>query len=156
MGSAEGTLGSMVARVGTRYLGIESNPARHIEAVTRATQLGAPGAHALLFGDLRDHLLLLNDYETFVGMRCIYYLRDDITRVFDQVCSSVKEIVLVGNAEREERYLAGHRGSLGEFERFATLDGMTELVTERGFVVSRSDRGTPRLEDPLVVAHAPH
>jgi hypothetical protein len=155
MGAAEGTLGLLVAETGKRYLGVESNPARHIEAARRIALQGSLDSHALLLGDIRHHMSLLSDFDTFVGMRCIYYLRSDIHKVFDRICTSVQEVVLVGNAEREERFLAGERGSLGEFEYFATLDGMTSLLTARGFLVSRTEHGVPRQVDPLVIARSP-
>jgi hypothetical protein len=155
MGAAEGTLGLLVAETGKRYLGVESNPARHIEAARRNALHGSLNSHALLLGDIRHHMSLLSDFETFVGMRCIYYLRSDIHEVFDRICASVQEVVLVGNAEREERYLAGERGSLGESEYFATLEGMTSLLTARGFLVSRTEQGVARQIDPLVIGRSP-
>lgn len=155
MGAAEGTLGLLVAETGKRYLGVESNPARHMEAARRIALNGSLNSHALLLGDIRNHMSLLSDFDTFVGMRCIYYLRSDIHEVFDRICTSVQEVVLVGNAEREERYLSGKRGSLGESEYFATLDGMTSLLTARGFLVSSTERGVPSQVDPLVIARSP-
>ncbi len=155
MGSAEGTLGLLLADAGKRYIGIEPNPARHALAVSRVAEHDLKASHGLLFGDLRHHLGVLDGFDTFVGMRCIYYLREDVERVFDHICSSVKEVVLTGNAERESRFLAGDRGNLGEFERFATLDGMTDLLMRRGFRITQSEKGIAHQQDPLIVAHSP-
>lgn len=153
MGSAEGTLSLLLAAQGRRVVGVEPNPDRASLAVQRsAAAQPLEGGLSFVWGDIRNHLPLLQGVETFVGMRCIYYLREDIEGVFDAVAEHVQEVVLTGNAEREARFATGERVGLGEYERYATLEGMVGLLVARGYRVAFSEDGIPNERDPMIVA----
>jgi SAM-dependent methyltransferase len=155
MGAAEGTLALLLAQRKRFVIGIEPQPERASLAVQRIGAAQPPVKNvSFVFGDIRDHLPLLSLVDAFVGMRCIYYLRADTEAVFDAIAASVPEVVLTGNAEREKRFMAGERSNLGEFERYATLDGMVELLESRGYRIVRCESGVPRERDPMVIARA--
>lgn len=153
MGAAEGTLCLLLAQRKRYVIGIEPHPQRVAVAVQRiAAAQPLEGRVSFVYGDVRDHLSLLDKVDTFVGMRCIYYLREDIEMLFDAIAQSVPEVVLTGNAEREARFAFGDRSSLGEYERYATLEGMIELLESRGYRVALCEEGIPNERDPMVVA----
>lgn len=153
MGAAEGTLSLLLASRGRVVVGVEPKADRAALAVRRTMAAPPPtGRLSFVFGDIRDHLPLLQNIDTFVGMRCIYYLRHDIERVFEAIAKHVPEVVLTGNAEREAKFVAGERSSLGDYERYATLEGMISLVVKKGYRVIHSEAGIPEERDPMVVA----
>ena len=153
MGAAEGTLALLLASQGRRVVGIEPNPDRASLAVQRSAAAEPPaGRLSFIYGDIRDHLPLLQGVDTFVGMRCIYYLRQDVGAVFDAIAENVPEVILTGNAEREARFVTGERLGLGEFERYATLEGMIALLAPRGYKIILSEEGVPNERDPMIIA----
>lgn len=153
MGAAEGTLCLLLAQRKRYVIGVEPHPQRVAVAVQRiAAAQPLVGRVSFVYGDVRDHLSLLDKVDTFVGMRCIYYLREDIGLLFDAIAERVPEVVLTGNAEREARFASGDRSKLGEYERYATLEGMTELLQSRGYQITLCEAGVPNERDPMVVA----
>lgn len=153
-GSAEGVLALLLAQQKDRVFALEQRPDRHREALRLQGQWLRAGSDVtrceFVLGTLDEHPQLLHQVDTFVAVRSIYYLRDDIVPTFERIGRTVENVVLCGNASKAERYRSGQwqDSSLGIHNYYATPEGMTELVTKAGFeVVTTIDKG-----DPIVVA----
>lgn len=156
IGSAEGVLASLLARVdgGTKQevTALERNGDRHEAALRLCAEWREhykfSATPNFLNADIRDRLDLLQDVDTLVAVRVIYYLRTDIDSVFGEIAARVPNVVLCGNANRAERYHAGnpHPG-LGEYNFYASAEGMRDLLTRHGYdIVKEIPDG-----DPIVV-----
>lgn len=142
IGAAEGVLALLLAGAGKTVLAIEKTRDRHEEALrlmARWRDLGhAVGACTMLHGDVREHYSLLERVNTVVAVRSIYYLRDDVPKVFAEIGRrGVKRVVLCGNKNRAACYVAGELSdNLGEFNRYSSIAGMVEALTDGGFEIA--------------------
>jgi hypothetical protein len=156
IGSAEGVLALMLAqRENTLVAAVERHQQRHIEACrlkSRWRELGkkVDGCRMVL-GDIKDHLNLLDDADTLVAIRCIYYLKHDIDHFFAEVASRrVEHIVLCGNPGRAARYFAASgkpADKLGRFNFYASIEGMREVLMSHGYKITKEIKQG----DPIVV-----
>lgn len=141
IGSAEGVLALLLARGGKRVMALEKSAERHEGAANLYGQwLGRERKFippTFVNGDIRDNLHLLHNQDTLVAVRMIYYLRDDIDRVFAEVAKLIPTVVLCGNKNRAARWRAGTPDEpLGDFNRYAAREGMIELLERHGYRIA--------------------
>jgi predicted TPR repeat methyltransferase len=138
IGSAEGVLALMLARQGKHVTALEKSEERHEAAqqlygewLGREKKFTAP---VFVNDRIGNRLDLLNGVDTLVAVRVIYYLGEDLDRIFAKAAQKVKKIVLCGNRNRAERWRAGTPDEpLGDFNRYAAREGMTELLKRHGY-----------------------
>lgn len=150
IGSAEGVLALLLAGAGKDVVGIELRQDRYAAALDlreRWRELGFEvDGCAFVCGDLREKLHLLDGIDTVVAVRSIYYLRDDLRRIFTEISRKVDEVVLCGNPNRWPRYQ--HLPErLGEWNYFASREGMRALLQASGYRVTHEVEAG----DPIVV-----
>jgi SAM-dependent methyltransferase len=140
IGSAEGVLALLLARMGKRVTAIERSAERHDAAqqlfgewLGREKRFIAP---TFINGDIADNLYALHDKDTLVAVRTIYYLGERLDAVFADIAKFIPTVVLCGNRNRAERWRAGTPDEpLGDMNRYAASEGMTELLTRHGYRV---------------------
>ena len=138
IGSAEGVLSLLLARMGKTVIALDKNEERHESAgrvyaewLGREMKFKPP---AFIHGDIRDRLDLLKDVDTLVAVRMIYYLRGEIDRVFERIGQKVENVVLCGNGNRAARWRAGVQDEPGGPHNFyASREGMRELLERHGY-----------------------
>jgi 16S rRNA A1518/A1519 N6-dimethyltransferase RsmA/KsgA/DIM1 with predicted DNA glycosylase/AP lyase activity len=138
IGSAEGVLALMLARQGKHVTALEKSEERHEAAqqlygewLGREKKFTAP---VFVNDRIGNRLDLLNGVDTLVAVRVIYYLGEDLDRIFAKAAQKVKKVVLCGNRNRAERWRAGTPDEpLGDFNRYAAREGMTELLKRHGY-----------------------
>ena len=101
IGSAEGVLALLLARAGKTVYAVERNAERHSAALELFVEWTGHFPHEMnsppffTRGDVVDHLHLLERVDTFVAVRVIYYLGDQLDRVFAEVAKNVPNVVLL-------------------------------------------------------------
>jgi hypothetical protein len=139
VGGAEGVLALNLALYKNRIRSIDITPVRHESAVglkARWLELGKPVSHCeMLLGDALSDPSLLDGFDTLLSSRVIYYFGPRIHEFMDNVRKRNQYICLIGNEKRQRLYKKGNMRELGEYAKFATLDGMIELITQHGYVV---------------------
>lgn len=143
IGSAEGVLALLLARQGKQVVAIEKSEERHHDAMKLYAQWQAreEGFEAPNFvnGDVASNLWALQGRDTLVAVRMIYYLGDRLDGVFADVAKFIPRVVLCGNRNRAERWRAGNPDPpLGDMNRYAALEGMTELLTHHGYGITQT------------------
>jgi len=141
IGSAEGVLALLLARMGKEVTAIERSEERHKAAndlytgwLAREQRFSAP---VFINGDIADHLYALHNKDTLVAVRMIYYLGDRLDRVFADVARFIPTIVLCGNKNRAARWRAGAPDEpLGDMNRYAAREGMIELLQRHGYRIA--------------------
>jgi len=157
LGAAEGVLSLLLAsRDPTADVtALELRAERHRTAfeVQRAWQqrgLDVAGCHMEL-GDIRSFQPLpayFRQFQTVVAIRMIYYIADDLDRIFAAAAAGgVSSIVLGGNANRARQWAAAPDSALGRFNFYASVEGMSEVLTAAGYTIAT----VVREGDPLVV-----
>jgi SAM-dependent methyltransferase len=148
IGSAEGVLALLLARMGKQVVALEKNEERHAAAqrlyadwLAREKKFTAP---TFVNGSIGDNLGLLGGIDTLVAVRVIYYLGERLDAIFAEVARKVPTVVLCGNRNRATRWRAGTPDEpLGDFNRYAAREGMTEILRRHGYriaeVVSEGD-----------------
>ena len=154
LGAAEGVLALLLAERGAKVYAFEMKRERHEEALRLQDTWQQQGRNVqdceMILGDIRNHLDLLKKVDTLVAVRSIYYLRDDIERVFLEVGRHVDRVVLCGNEGRSHDYYAANgqpNDKLGRFNYYATAEGMSELLKKSGYRIET----TVTKGDPIVV-----
>lgn len=153
LGAAEGVLALLLAQRKQKVFALELKPHRHEEALRLQAfwqQSGRDVARCeMVLGNIKDRFDLLASVDTLVAVRSIYHLREDIDLVFDAVGRQVKNVVLCGNRLRARNYREGRpsRNGDGDFNYFASLEGMTALLEARGYRIVRAVAEG----DPIVV-----
>jgi predicted TPR repeat methyltransferase len=142
IGSAEGVLALLLARMGKRVTALEKSAERHESASNLYGQWLARERHFIapvfVNGDISDNLHLLHKQDTLVAVRVIYYLGDRLERVFADVARFIPNVVLCGNKNRAARWRAGAPDEpLGDFNRYAAREGMVELLTRHGYKIAK-------------------
>ncbi len=139
IGSAEGVLALLMARDNRQVIALERQAERHSAAI-RLSEFWASqfkfNRPQFVNGDINDNLALLEDVDTLVAVRMIYYLRDELDAVFAKV--RVPTVVLCGNRNRADRYRAGVKDEPGgPHNYYASLEGMKDLLTRHGYTIAR-------------------
>jgi hypothetical protein len=87
--------------------------------------------------------------DMIVAVRSIYYLRDDIQAFVSQ--TKVPTFLMCGNKNRAADWARGSEDGLGQFNFYASVEGMTQLLKTAGYdietVVSQGD--------PIVIGRHP-
>lgn len=136
LGSAEGVLACLLAKRGHRVTALEAQKARHDDAKALAKAWGASGI-TFVNGKMQANLDRLAGHDVFVGVRSIYYLRDEIDAVFAHIAETVPNVVLCGNKGRAKRYHAGTPDQpLGEFNFYASREGMRAVLERHGYEIT--------------------
>ena len=138
LGSAEGVLALLMAKGGRDVAALEKSQERHDAALGLRDQWARGDARLnsvrFINGDIRDHLFLLNQTDTLVAVRMIYYLRGDLDTVFAEVARKVSNVVLCGNRNRANRWRAGEADEPGgPHNKYASREGMKDLLTRHGY-----------------------
>ena len=150
IGSAEGVLSLLMAKGRSLVVGLEKSLERHESALELQKHWAVFPSPVFINGDIQGNLELLARVETLVAVRTIYYLGDDLDRVFKKVGETVSNVVLCGNRNRADRWRAGTPDEpLGEMNKYASLEGMKELLIRHGYkITTEVTEG-----DEIVVGH---
>lgn len=154
LGSAEGVLALLLAQNKEKVIGLELSKERYEEALRLQAHWRNQGMNVdrceFVQGNIVDRLDLLEQVDTFLGVRSIYYLRDDIQRVFEKIGQHARYVILCGNKNRAHRYFESGGNpddKLGRFNFYASLEGMTSVLESVGYsIVTTVTEG-----DPIVV-----
>lgn len=149
LGAAEGVLALMMAHQGKDVFALERNEDRYAEARRLKERWRGLGKRVdtchLILGDIRDHLDVLAATDTFVAIRSIYYLRNDIDSLFNTIATTqIPNVVLGGNNGRARRYAEARAAggvptdNLGKFNRYASIEGMESVLKRHGYRIDRS------------------
>ena len=154
IGSAEGVLSLLLAKHTKSVLGVERNKERFEEAL-RLKEIWKINNCNFLNCDIVNRLDLLDDIDTLVAVRTIYYFRENLDKVFINIAKRCKTVVLGGNAGRSFSYKEGKpEKDVGIFNYYATSEGMIELLEKYGYVIGDMVKESYRV-DPIVVGHKP-
>jgi SAM-dependent methyltransferase len=144
IGSAEGVLALLMARMGKQVIALEKSEERHeaasqlyAEWLGREKQFSAP---RFVNGTIQDNLSLLEHCDTLVAVRSIYYLRDNLDRVFSKAAETVKTVILCGNGNRARRWRSGISEETNADNFYASREGMTELLKRHGYRITQEVR----------------
>lgn len=154
IGAAEGVLSLLLSERGVPVTALELRQERSHAALELQARWLSLGRKVETFravcGDIRHHLEVLDDAQTFVAIRTIYHLREDVDDVMAEVAKRVPFVVLSGNPNRAKRYAAGDvSDELGRFNFYAGIDGMRQALERAGYTV-----GTVVAEgDPIVTGY---
>jgi SAM-dependent methyltransferase len=130
--SAEGVLALLLAKAGKDVAALEKSPERHEAAISLADSWGIRSVR-FFRGDIAENLFLLNEADTLVAVRMIYYLGDQLDTVFSQVARKVPNVVLCGNGNRAGRWRQGIREETKADNYYASREGMVDLLTRHGY-----------------------
>ena len=154
LGAAEGVLSLLLAEHKSKVYGLEMKKERHAEALRLQALWREQGRNVdnceMVLGDIRERLNLLDDVDTLVAVRSIYYLRDQVEPIFAEIGKHVPNIVLCGNRVRSHRYFEANGqpdDNLGKYNFYASLEGMTDVLQKAGYTVVK----TIPQGDPIVV-----
>jgi hypothetical protein len=142
IGSAEGVLALLLARAGKFVTALEKSEERHntaqrlyAEWLAREEGFRAPN---FINGDIADNLWTLANKDTLVAVRVIYYLGGRLNTIFADVAKFIPTVVLCGNGNRARRWREGNPDEpLGDFNRYAAREGMTELLERHGYRITK-------------------
>jgi SAM-dependent methyltransferase len=142
IGSAEGVLALLLAKEGKEVTALERQRERHEAAQALRDAWDVEGVR-FVCGDIRDNLDRLDGIDTLVAVRMIYYLRDDLDSVFEEVGNKVRNVVLCGNRNRAKRWRMGVPDEIGgPHNKYASREGMKDLLTRHGYkIVGGTDEG---------------
>ena len=149
LGAAEGVLSLLLARTKASVIALEKKDHRHEEAQRLQATWHDQGMDVdrceMVLGDLTEHLDLLEQVDTLLAVRSIYYLRDDLQRVFKEVGRHVRHVVLCGNQFRTRQYrrakwswLLGkpiETSNVAKYNFYASIKGMTQLLEGCGYTI---------------------
>jgi hypothetical protein len=154
LGAAEGVLALMMAQTKEKVFALEMRRERHEEALKlleHRREQGYPVDRCeMIHGNILDRLDLLEQVDCFVGVRSIYYLRDEVDRVFSAVGKHVRHVTLCGNRNRARRYFEANGApddNLGKYNFYASIEGMTTVLGNHGYTITR----VVTEGDPIVV-----
>lgn len=146
LGSAEGVLACLLAKQGKEVTAVERKAERHDAAQDLANAWGVGGIR-FFRGDIAESPDLLEGHDTLVAVRMIYYLRDELDAVFEQVGKHIPNVVLCGNKNRAARWRQGIREETKADNYYSSPGGMRALLERHGYeIVQEETEG-----DPIVV-----
>jgi len=137
----------LLAKRGDQVTALEKSAERHDVAQQLYTDWLAreEGFTAPQFvnGCIQNTLNLLDNKDTFVAIRAIYYFGVYLDSVFAEVARKVQNVVLCGNRNRADRWRQGNPDPpLGDMNRYAAREGMVSLLEKHGFrIVSEVREG---------------
>jgi SAM-dependent methyltransferase len=135
IGSAEGVLALLLSKAGRRVVALEKSLERHQSAL-ELKRAWRDKRVVFFNGSIADKLHHLDGKDTLVAVRMIYYLRNDLDRVFAAAAKKVQNVVLCGNRNRANRYRAGVPDEIGGPQNFyASREGMRELLLRHGYSI---------------------
>lgn len=156
IGSAEGVLALLLAKSGKQVTALEKSPERHASAANLFNEWSKTvefaGDANFICGDITDRLAewLFCGIDTLVAVRSIYYLGDELDRVFAEAAKHVPNVVLCGNGNRAGRWRSGNPDPpLLEWNRYAAREGMIEILERHGYRIVRE--GSVNKGDEVVV-----
>lgn len=142
IGAAEGVLSLLLADRDPSALvtALEMHQGRHEDGLALQAKWREMGRRVdgctMVLGDIRNRLDLLYGIETLVAIRTIYHLRESIHEVFACVGETVPRVVLAGNPNRAKwPKFHTEKDSLGEFNRYASVPGMVEVLERAGYMI---------------------
>ena len=146
IGSAEGVLALLLAEKKKKVIALERVKGRHKEALYLQQLWQQQGFKVencqMVQGDISSNYDLLRNVDTFVAIRVLYHLGDQVEEVMRKVASSVEYIVLSGNRGRSLKYFkergGGYTDRLGANNYYASLEGMWMLLEKVGFMVTHA------------------
>jgi len=161
IGSAEGVLSLLLAKNTKNVLGVEKNKERFEEA-QKLKEIWKVNNCNFLNYNINNRLDLLEDIDTIVAIRTIYYFREDLDKIFTNISKRCKTVVLCGNAGRSFKYKEGNpEKDVGDFNYYATSKGMIELLEKYNYSITevieekhKFDK-YPGTVDPIVVGYKP-
>lgn len=142
LGAAEGVLALMLAEAGKRVTAVERRTERHEEAKAlqaRWKKLGRKvDSCRMVHSDIAETPFFYGA-DCVVAVRVIYHLRDNAKKVLAAAAAArVANILLCGNKNRAASFEAGNpEGSLGWFNYYSTIKGMSELLTGAGYKIEQ-------------------
>lgn len=152
IGSAEGVLALLLAKKGFDVAALERSDDRYMAALDLRGQWLKYDARlsAVRFfkGDIRDNLFLLNQTDTLVAVRMIYYLGDTLDTVFAEAAKKVPNVVLCGNKNRAQWWRDGipNRNDRAD-NYYASHEGMADLLERHGYTI----KTVIKEGDPIVI-----
>lgn len=148
IGSAEGVLALLLAKRGQDVTALEKSEERHESAqqlyanwLGREKSFKAP---RFVNGAVGDNIDLIKEgFDTLVAVRVIYYLGQNLDRLFATAAQHIPKVVLCGNRNRAARWRMGKPDEpLGDMNRYAAREGMIELLQRHGYgIVSELREG---------------
>lgn len=151
LGAGEGVLSLVLAQTKEQVWAIDINKRRHTKAVNLKKVWSKIGLRVdnihFIKGDFFQRLDILEKIETVVAVRLIYHLQEDIDDCFKAISEHAKYVVLVGNAEKALIHKKNIKHDLGHYLKYATEEGMIEILTKHGYKIIKTDN----TEDPLVI-----
>ncbi len=158
MGAAEGVLSLLLADrdPAAHVVALEQSQERHEAALALKAQWLKLGRRVercdMVQGDIRGCSSFFYGVDTFVAVRAIYHLRDSVDIVFHAVSRRVPNVVLCGNPNRARRHAAGQaetKDNLGDYNYYAGVDGMKDLLERHGYTIG----AVVSEGDPIVTGH---
>jgi len=150
VGSAEGVLALTLANEGREVVAVEQRLDRHATAMELKEAWRKRGKRVdsctLINENILERLDLLQNMDTLVAVRSIYYLRENVRPFFVEVAKHVRHVVLCGNPGRWPR-CRDQEDRLGEFNYYASSEGMRELLDASGYQITQEIK----TGDPIVV-----
>jgi SAM-dependent methyltransferase len=144
LGAAEGVLALLLAQTKEKVIALERKEDRHREALELQEHRRSQGVEVdrceMVHGDILNRLDLLTQVDCLVGVRSVYYLREDIGQVFASVGRHVRHVTLCGNKNRARRYFEANGepdDKLGKFNFYASIEGMTTILGNNGYTITR-------------------
>lgn len=142
IGCAEGVLSLLMAGVGKDVIGLERQRERFENALRLSTKWGVDAQ--FVCADITDRLDLMDDRDTLVAVRTIYYLGANLDKV---IAAAPANVVLCGNKQRAAWSKAGVPNKPKIDNYYASLEGMKDVLTRNGYqIVDEVADG-----DPIVV-----
>ena len=145
LGAAEGVLSLLLAERKQKVYALELRRERHeegqrLQALRRKQGRNVDNCEMVL-GDIRSRLDLLQQVDTLVAVRSIYYLRDQVEDVFAEVAKYVPNVVLCGNGNRARSFFEANGqpdDNLGRFNFYASAEGMSQVLQGAGYTITRT------------------
>jgi SAM-dependent methyltransferase len=142
IGSAEGVLALLLARMGKRVTAVEQCEDRHSDARNLCHQWmareGKFTAPFFINGNIVNNLHALENKDTLVAVRMVYYLRDRLDTVFAEVARLIPQVVLCGNGNRAARWRNGVQEETKADNFYASHEGMTALLRRHGYRITQT------------------
>ena len=142
IGSAEGILAMALTATKSKVVSLDITPARQEggrklqEAWLKAGRSEVTRCE-FVCGDIFDRFDLLQNADTVIASRVIYYFHEAMHDLVSACArSGVTSIVLVGNEYRAEAWNNNRDGKeLGKFAYYSTVEGMKDLLEKHGYKV---------------------
>jgi SAM-dependent methyltransferase len=152
IGAAEGVLSLLMAAT-REVIAIEMRPERVAEGRALKAHWRFLGKQVdgcqFEVGDIRNRLDLLVGIDMIVAVRSIYYLREGTQEFVNR--AKVPLFMMCGNKNRAAAWARGSEDSLGSYNFYASIEGMTQLLTTAGYEIQ-----TVVTEgDPIVIGRHP-